>query len=58
MDKPIPAPWLIALAVLGAALLGGLLVWGYRRIEGPIVEKGQPPADYFQRPSVSAEGSP
>ncbi|MCX7800211.1 MAG: hypothetical protein N2109_07715 [Fimbriimonadales bacterium] len=55
MDKPIPTPWLIALAVVGTVLIGGLLLWGYRRVEGPIVERGQPPADYFQRPSAAGQ---
>ncbi|MCA1948334.1 MAG: hypothetical protein LDL55_09445 [Armatimonadetes bacterium] len=57
MDRPLPTPLLVALAALGIILLGGLLFWSYRRIEGPIVETGKPPADYFQRPAVAGEGS-
>jgi hypothetical protein len=56
MDRPIPTPWLVALALIGAALLGALLFWGYRRVEEPIVERGKPPEDYFQRPPVADPG--
>ncbi|MFN3683012.1 MAG: hypothetical protein ACK41F_03650 [Fimbriimonadaceae bacterium] len=57
MDRPLPTPLLVALAVLAVVVLGGLLFWGYRRIDGPIVETGRPPDDYFQRPPVAGQGS-